>query len=92
MATIQFEEPEFLHRTRSTDSPHGTASGVFSTRTHSIDGRSSRSRGRRISVDRRTLSFGNIEQGEDQDAGLRQDGDFKHRQVSHDQALSLQKL
>jgi hypothetical protein len=82
MATIQFEEPD-LHRAKSNEDSRGIASGVYSTRSHSIDRRTP-SRGRRSSLDRRSHLSSQLEEGHDEDSGLRQEGDFKHRQVSTD--------
>lgn len=78
MATIRIADP--VKPERPIDERRGRESvgGIYNTRGISIDGRRSKSRLRRFSVDTRS---GDCEEGEDEDPGLRQAGDFKEKQV-----------
>ncbi|KAI9780432.1 MAG: hypothetical protein M1839_006706 [Geoglossum umbratile] len=82
MAAIRIADT--VHPTRSNGIPASgsVGSGVYHMRNvsgASLDRRSVR--GRRGSVDRRSLRSGDIEGAEDEHSGLRQLGDFKKRQV-----------
>ena len=78
MATIRIADP--VKPERPIDERRGRESvgGIYNTRGISIDRRRSKSRLRRFSVDTRS---GDCEEGEDEDPGLRQAGDFKEKQV-----------
>lgn len=78
MATIKIADP--IKPAKSIDERTGrdTIGGVYNTRGHSLDRRSSR--GRRDSIDRSSRPVDYIET-EDEDSGLRQNGDFKKKQV-----------
>jgi KUP system potassium uptake protein len=82
--TIRIDDT--IHPTRSHENTTATGGigGVYHLRDvsrSSLDRRSTGTRGRRGSFDRRSLRSGDNEAAEDEDAGLRQSGDFKTRQI-----------
>jgi KUP system potassium uptake protein len=82
--TIRIDDTIRPTRSHESAAANGGIGGVYHLRNvskSSLDRRSTGIRGRRGSVDRRSLRSGDNEAAEDEDAGLRQSGDFKKRQV-----------
>jgi hypothetical protein len=82
--TIRIDDT--VRPTRSNQDRTGTgfSNGIYPYRSQSRTSSHSRSaRGRRGSFDRRSQKSGDPEVAEDEDAGLRQAGDFKKRQVGY---------
>jgi hypothetical protein len=78
MATIRIADPIKPAKSFDDRRSRDAIGGVYNTRAISLERRSTR--GRRESVDRSSRSEDYVE-AEDEDAGLRQAGDFKKRQV-----------
>jgi KUP system potassium uptake protein len=78
MATIRIADPIKPAKTIDERTSREAIGGVYNTRQLSLDRRSSR--GRRDSIDRSSRPTDYIE-AEDEDSGLRQNGDFKKKQV-----------
>jgi hypothetical protein len=76
MATIRIEDPIKPAKSFDDRRSREPIGGIYNTRAISLERRSTR--GRRESVDTRSDDY---VEAEDEDAGLRQAGDFKKRQV-----------
>jgi KUP system potassium uptake protein len=82
MATIRIADTVHPTRSGGNATGSGVSGGVYTVRNVSKASLERRSvRGRRSSIDRRSLPSGDNEAAEDEDSGLRQAGDFKKRQV-----------
>lgn len=88
--TIRIDDTIRPTRTYTSATASGGIGGVYHLRNvskSSLERRSTGVRGRTGSADRRGLKPGDNEAAEDEDAGLRQSGDFKSRQVFTGKAL-----
>ena len=80
MTTIRIADPIRPARSNENLDGSGIGSGIYNIRTASLDRRNTR--GRRGSVDVRSVKTVDAEDAEDEDSGLREAGDFKKKQVN----------
>jgi KUP system potassium uptake protein len=80
--TIRIDDTVRPTRSNTERTGTGFGNGIYPYRSQSRASSNNRSiRGRRGSLDKRSLKSGDHEAAEDEDSGLRQSGDFKKRQV-----------